>query len=49
VYAAFLHARVTRGWYGTRAAILSITGFATTVFCYLGVNLVLSGLHSYGG
>ena len=49
VYAAFLHARVTRGWYGTRAAILSITGFAATVFCYLGVNLVLSGLHSYGG
>ena len=49
VYAAFLHARVTRGWYGKRAAILSITGFAATVFCYLGVNLVLSGLHSYGG
>jgi cytochrome c-type biogenesis protein CcsB len=49
VYAAFLHARVTRGWHGTRAAVLSIVGFAATVFCYLGVNLVLSGLHSYGG
>ncbi len=49
IYAAFLHARITRGWVGKRAAILSIVGFATTVFCYLGVNLLLSGLHSYGG
>ncbi len=49
VYAAFLHARITRGWVGRRAAILSIVGFAATIFCYLGVNLFLSGLHSYGG
>ena len=49
VYAAFLHARFTRGWVGKRAAWLSIAGFAATIFCYLGVNLVLSGLHSYGG
>src|SRR5512134_3955093 len=49
VYAAFLHARVTRGWHGKRAAILSIVGFLATIMCYLGVNLVLSGLHSYGG
>lgn len=49
IYAAFLHARFTRGWAGKRAAILSIVGFAATLFCYLGVNLVLSGLHSYGG
>jgi len=49
VYAAFLHARITRGWHGRRAAILSIVGFLATIFCYLGVNLVLSGLHSYGG
>ncbi|ANA39545.1 MULTISPECIES: c-type cytochrome biogenesis protein CcsB [Geobacter] len=49
VYAAFLHARFTRGWVGKRAAILSIVGFAATIFCYLGVNLLLSGLHSYGG
>jgi cytochrome c-type biogenesis protein CcsB len=48
VYAAFLHARITRGWVGRRAAILSIIGFAATIFCYLGVNLLLSGLHSYG-
>jgi cytochrome c-type biogenesis protein CcsB len=49
VYAAFLHARITRGWVGRRAAILSVIGFAATIFCYLGVNLFLSGLHSYGG
>ncbi len=48
LYAAFLHARFTRGWAGRRTAWLSIFGFAATVFCYLGVNLVLSGLHSYG-
>ncbi len=48
MYAAFLHARFTRGWVGRRAAWLSILGFAATIFCYLGVNLVLSGLHSYG-
>ena len=49
VYAAFLHARFTKGWVGRRAAWLSIIGFAATIFCYLGVNLLLSGLHSYGG
>ncbi len=49
VYAAFLHARLTRGWVGRRAAWLSIIGFVATIFCYLGVNLLLSGLHSYGG
>lgn len=48
IYAAFLHARITRGWVGKRAAVLSIVGFAATIFCYLGVNLFLSGLHSYG-
>ena len=49
IYAAFLHARFTRGWVGKKAAWLSIWGFAATIFCYLGVNLLLSGLHSYGG
>lgn len=49
IYAAFLHARLTRGWRGQRTAWLSILGFAATLFCYLGVNLLLSGQHSYGG
>jgi ABC-type transport system involved in cytochrome c biogenesis permease subunit len=47
IYAAYLHARIARGWKGKRSALLSIIGFAATLFCYLGVNLLLSGLHSY--
>src|SRR4030043_1265713 len=47
VYAAFLHARLTRDWRGRKAAILSIVGFVAVLFTYFGVNYVLSGLHSY--
>lgn len=47
VYAAFLHARFTRGWKGKKAAWLSIIGFISVIVTYLGVNLLLSGLHSY--
>lgn len=47
VYAAFLHARFTAGWRGRKTAILSVIGFASVIFLYLGVNLILSGLHSY--
>jgi cytochrome c-type biogenesis protein CcsB len=47
VYAAFLHARLTRDWRGRRAAIISIAGFVCVLFTFLGVNLLLSGLHSY--
>ena len=49
VYAAFLHARFTRGWRGKKIAVLSIVGFIAVLFTYFGVNYVLSGLHSYGG
>jgi cytochrome c-type biogenesis protein CcsB len=49
VYAFYLHARQMLGWRGNRIAILAIVGFAVTMFTYLGVNLLLSGLHSYGG
>jgi len=48
VYALFLHARLARGWKGTRIAILSIVGFGSVIFTYFGVNFVLAGLHSYG-
>jgi cytochrome c-type biogenesis protein CcsB len=47
IYAAFLHARLTRGWRGSKTAILSIIGFCGVLFTFLGVNYVLSGLHSY--
>jgi len=48
VFAAYLHARITRGWQGHRPAILAATGFAAVWVCYLGVNLLGKGLHSYG-
>ncbi len=47
IYAAFLHARFTRDWRGRKSAILSIIGFASVWFTYIGVNYLLSGLHSY--
>jgi cytochrome c-type biogenesis protein CcsB len=47
VYAALLHSRMIRGWKGKRLAVLSIIGFSCVMFTYLGVNLILSGLHSY--
>jgi cytochrome c-type biogenesis protein CcsB len=47
IYATFLHARYTRGWQGKRTAYISIVGFAAVIFTYLGVNLIISGLHSY--
>ncbi|WP_022852994.1 c-type cytochrome biogenesis protein CcsB [Thermodesulfatator atlanticus] len=48
VYAAAIHARLMRGWSGTKIAFLSIIGFASVLFTYFGVNFLLSGLHSYG-
>jgi cytochrome c-type biogenesis protein CcsB len=47
VYAIILHSRMMRGWRGTKMAILSIIGFFCVIFTYLGVNFILSGLHSY--
>jgi cytochrome c-type biogenesis protein CcsB len=48
VFAAYLHARITRGWQGRRPALLAATGFVVVWICYLGVNLLGKGLHSYG-
>ncbi|NJR64178.1 MAG: c-type cytochrome biogenesis protein CcsB [Leptolyngbyaceae cyanobacterium CRU_2_3] len=48
VFAAYLHARITRGWQGRRPAILAAAGFLVVWICYLGVNLLGKGLHSYG-
>ena len=47
IYAAYLHARVTRGWRGKRAAYISIVGFLAVIFLYWGVSFVLPGLHAY--
>ncbi len=48
VYAFFLHARLLRGWRGHKMAVVAVIGFVSVVFTYLGVNLLLSGLHAYG-
>lgn len=48
VFAAYLHARITKGWQGRRPALLAATGFAVVWICYLGVNILGKGLHSYG-
>lgn len=47
VYAAYLHARATRGWDGRRAAYLAIAGYACLLANFLLVNLFAVGLHSY--
>ncbi len=49
VYAAYLHARTTRGWSGRRAAWFVVIGFAAVVFNFTGVNLLFNGKHSYSG
>jgi cytochrome c-type biogenesis protein CcsB len=48
IYAFYLHSRMIRGWRGKKVAIVSVIGFMAVIFTYLGVNLLLSGLHSYG-
>jgi len=47
-YAAWLHMRLTKGWNGKPMAWWAIIGFFVTLFAFLGVNMFLSGLHSYG-
>jgi cytochrome c-type biogenesis protein CcsB len=47
-YAAWLHMRLMKGLRGTVAAWWALTGLAITSFAFLGVNMFLSGLHSYG-
>jgi len=47
-YAAWLHMRLLKGLRGTMAAYWALTGLLITSFAFLGVNMFLSGLHSYG-
>nr|YP_009471002.1 cytochrome c biogenesis protein [Anemopaegma chamberlaynii]AVF97626.1 cytochrome c biogenesis protein [Anemopaegma chamberlaynii] len=48
VFAIYLHTRRNRKWKGTNSAIVSSIGFLIIWICYLGVNLLGIGLHSYG-
>jgi len=47
VYAAYMHLHTRRAWQGVRSAWLCLFGFLSILFCYLGVNIWISGLHSY--
>lgn len=47
VYLGYLHLVRTRGWKGKRAMVAAIVGFGVVLFTFFGVNLLLSGLHSY--
>ncbi len=49
IYAAYLHTRTIARWRGRPSAILLVIGFAATLFTFIGVNLVLGTLHSFGG
>jgi cytochrome c-type biogenesis protein CcsB len=49
VYAAYLHARTTAGWRGRPAAWVNVVGLGVMIFNLLYVNMVSTGLHSYGG
>lgn len=48
VYAAYLHMRLIRGWQGRRPAWVASAGLVVIAVCYIGVNLLGIGLHSYG-
>ena len=48
VFATYLHARITKGWEGKKTALLGGIGFFVIWICYLGVNFLGKGLHSYG-
>jgi cytochrome c-type biogenesis protein CcsB len=47
-FAIYLHARLIKGWQGEKAAIVGSCGFLVVWICYLGVNFLGKGLHSYG-
>jgi len=47
IYGGYLHMRVQRSWRGTRASVMLLVGYVAILFTYFGVNLWISGLHSY--
>lgn len=47
LYAGLIHARLTVGWRGRKAALLAILGFVAVISTFLGVNLITKGKHSF--
>jgi len=48
IFAIYLHSRLNKSWYGQKPAIIASIGFIIVWICYLGVNFLGKGLHSYG-
>ena len=48
VFASYLHARITKSWRGEKPALIASLGFVVVWICYLGVNFLGKGLHTYG-
>nr|YP_009367473.1 heme attachment to plastid cytochrome c [Sarcinofilum mucosum]ARK14383.1 heme attachment to plastid cytochrome c [Sarcinofilum mucosum] len=48
IFAIYLHTRISHGWTGRQSALIACFGFIIIWICYLGVNLLGKGLHSYG-
>ena len=48
IFAFYLHTRLQYGWEGKKSALVATFGFFIVWICYLGVNLLGKGLHSYG-
>ena len=49
VYAAYLHARATRGWKGRGAGFIALVGYGCFIFNYFVVSIFVNGMHSYAG
>ena len=47
IYAIYLHQRMRKGWQGKRMAVFAIVAFISVIFTFVGVNTLMSGLHSY--
>nr|YP_010020678.1 cytochrome c biogenesis protein CcsA [Ulva rigida]QOK35597.1 cytochrome c biogenesis protein CcsA [Ulva rigida]QWL15222.1 cytochrome c biogenesis protein CcsA [Ulva rigida] len=48
IFAIYFHTRLSKGWNGFKSSLLASFGFIVIWICYLGVNLMGKGLHSYG-
>ncbi len=49
IYSVYLHLRLNRGWKGKPAALFAIIGFICVIFTFIGVNILIPGIHSYYG
>ncbi len=47
LYLSYMHLRMRSSWRGVRSNWLALSGFVLVIFTYLGVNIWISGLHSY--